>query len=120
MPSFWQGYLDTLSRRFLDWAADAPCKDRTAELFASSEKQQRVAADKYCVPCPHRLNCLIYSLAHVENYGVWGGTTENERKVLIKKVYSLDARPSKLAKNIELIAKKKVHKINEATQSAEA
>jgi len=120
MTSLWDRYLDNLNRRFLDWADQAPCSEHTDELFTASEKDQMRVASKYCSKCPSQLDCLIYSISFNEIYGVWGGTTENRRRVLMKRVYTLDERPSRLIKNIELIAKEEIEKSNEATITASA
>lgn len=36
-------------------------------------------AKAFCAPCPARSECLEYALAHNENWGIWGGTTLDER-----------------------------------------
>lgn len=35
--------------------------------------------------CPLREDCLIFALTNNEKYGVWGGTTEQDRKAIRKK-----------------------------------
>jgi len=35
-----------------------------------------------CTGCPVRAQCLEHALAHDERYGVWGGTSERERRRL--------------------------------------
>lgn len=36
--------------------------------------------------CPVRHECLLFSLANNEEYGVWGGTSEVTRKAIRKKM----------------------------------
>jgi WhiB family transcriptional regulator, redox-sensing transcriptional regulator len=48
----------------------------TEELFAADAKA-------VCRTCCVRARCLAYALAHHE-YGVWGGTTERDRRALHK------------------------------------
>lgn len=35
-----------------------------------------------CKQCPSRVACLNYALDNDEDYGVWGGTTERQRRML--------------------------------------
>ena len=39
-------------------------------------------AKAVCAGCPVREACLDYALANSEHFGVWGGTTERERRRL--------------------------------------
>jgi WhiB family redox-sensing transcriptional regulator len=41
-------------------------------------------AKKVCARCPVRTPCLDYALRNDERFGVWGGTTERERRRLKK------------------------------------
>ena len=34
-----------------------------------------------CARCPVRDKCLVWALEH-EDYGIWGGTTEKERRAI--------------------------------------
>lgn len=38
-----------------------------------------------CARCPVALECHRYALAVREPYGVWGGLTEEERRVLLSR-----------------------------------
>jgi hypothetical protein len=35
-------------------------------------------------PCYYRNECLAYALDHKENFGVWGGTSERERRRMLR------------------------------------
>ncbi|MFO7701064.1 MAG: WhiB family transcriptional regulator, partial [Acidimicrobiia bacterium] len=37
-----------------------------------------------CAACPVRVECLGHALATNERFGVWGGTTEKERRSLAR------------------------------------
>lgn len=37
-----------------------------------------------CERCPVRTPCLEYAITHRIRYGIWGGTTQTERRVLIR------------------------------------
>lgn len=40
--------------------------------------------DVFGTVCPMRAQCLQYALDHNEKFGVWGGTSERERRKLSK------------------------------------
>ena len=55
------------------------------EMVRGFEKQAREnAAKKICTPCPVKTQCLEHALAVPEDYGVWGGLTQDERMVIVK------------------------------------
>jgi WhiB family redox-sensing transcriptional regulator len=39
---------------------------------------------KICHGCQYQARCLEYSLKHPEVHGIWGGTTESQRKRMLK------------------------------------
>lgn len=49
-------------------------------LFFPSRGDSCVAAKEVCAGCPVRQECLEFALAEREVYGVWGGTSERERR----------------------------------------
>ncbi|MFD4673723.1 WhiB family transcriptional regulator [Lentzea sp. NPDC058450] len=57
------------------------CADEDPELFfpEPGQVEQARAAKKVCVSCPIRTACVSYALRHGVT-GVWGGTTEDERR----------------------------------------
>jgi hypothetical protein len=56
----------------------AACKTADPELFFDGKEDSVDAAKSYCETCPVVLQCLTYALTN-EEYGIWGGTTMNER-----------------------------------------
>jgi len=46
--------------------------------------EHTIAAKAICGECPQQIPCLNYAL-YYEAFGIWGGTTERERKLLRKK-----------------------------------
>lgn len=70
-----------------DWAADAACLGTNPELFFPVSTfgpalEQTAAAKRICHQCPVRADCLDWALRVGEAYGIWGGTTPEERRFL--------------------------------------
>ncbi len=67
-----------------DWERQAKCRDSDPEtLYVPGHKQND--AKRICKGCPVRAECLATALDRDEEYGVWGGQTERERRAMIKK-----------------------------------
>ncbi|GAA3550538.1 hypothetical protein GCM10022419_033470 [Nonomuraea rosea] len=66
------------------------CQDEDRELFfppsyGPAYDEQVVKARAVCGRCPLAAACLRYALDHGElTYGIWGGTTPNQRKALVR------------------------------------
>jgi WhiB family redox-sensing transcriptional regulator len=67
----------------------AACKGADLDLFFGPDaefvtvRQQREAEAKaICGGCPARPDCLAYALNAPEDFGVWGGATEDERRAM--------------------------------------
>lgn len=58
------------------------------DLFPVRADKQSEVAINVCSGCPHQVECLELSLTSKEEYGVWGGTTETERKEIIDRIYA--------------------------------
>ncbi|WP_313673314.1 WhiB family transcriptional regulator [Mycolicibacterium sp.] len=67
------------------WRARAACAGRSPNLWFpegagnSAATQEAVAI---CRSCPVRTQCAEYALAQPENFGIWGGLTQDDRKNL--------------------------------------
>ena len=64
------------------WWFAGLCGQTDPELFFPEKGGSVRAAKAMCAGCPVRAECLEYALAHDERYGVWGGTSERERRRL--------------------------------------
>lgn len=69
------------------WRWAAACRDVDPELFfpvgttgAAAEEIDR--AKEVCAGCPVEAACLQYALATNQEFGVWGGHNEKERRIL--------------------------------------
>lgn len=66
-----------------DWFAQARCLGHDdAEYFFAPRQEDQLVAKRICASCPVRAECLAYALANNEEYGVWGGKDEDERRII--------------------------------------
>ncbi len=68
-----------------DWRDDAACRDADIDLFFAHDDARIHEALTVCSRCPVRQECLEHALATGERYGVWGGTTEQERRQMARR-----------------------------------
>lgn len=72
------------------WRDSAACRGVKKDFYPASGKNNlRVRAVvkvalAICKECPVRLNCLNWAIENKEFYGIWGGTTERERRIMIE------------------------------------
>jgi WhiB family transcriptional regulator, redox-sensing transcriptional regulator len=81
------GSAMTAAANLGDWRSRAACLSADPDLFfpisSSGPARDQVAkAKSICATCQVRQECLDYALATHEIHGVWGGTSEEERKLL--------------------------------------
>ena len=72
----------------LAWVDDrALCRQVDPALFFVEPGQDRAAAlaKAICRECPLIEPCARYALAHAESGGIWGATSESDRKALRRK-----------------------------------
>ena len=68
-----------------DWRAKAACRDKDPELFfpvgnTGAALQQIEEAKAVCRTCSVMEACLKCALETNQDYGVWGGLSEDERR----------------------------------------
>jgi WhiB family transcriptional regulator, redox-sensing transcriptional regulator len=68
----------------LEWQTGAVCGTVGLEIFYSGEPEDVRAAVGICRGCPVRGACLEAAVDRGEWFGVWGGTTERERRRMIR------------------------------------
>ena len=64
------------------WRQDALCAETDPEAFFPEKGGSTREAKRVCTGCEVRLECLEYSLANDERFGIWGGLSERERRRL--------------------------------------
>lgn len=67
-----------------DWMAQGNCVDKTPATFFPSDGKGVDAARRICAECVVKEECLDYALANKIDHGVWGGTSERERRRIFK------------------------------------
>ncbi len=75
----------------LHWQEEAACRGPLGSVFfpppVTERKRERRAreekAKEICRACPVMFECRSYSISIREQHGVWGGLSEQERRVLI-------------------------------------
>jgi len=66
----------------LAWRADALCAQTDPEAFFPDKGGSTRDAKRICGECDVRAQCLEWALEHDERFGIWGGTSERERRKL--------------------------------------
>ena len=72
------------------WREHASCRSCSPDLFfpagtTGAARHEIAAAKAVCEACPVQSQCLRFALKTGQAYGIWGGTTEDER-VAIKRM----------------------------------
>jgi WhiB family redox-sensing transcriptional regulator len=68
--------------RNMAWADRGLCQETDPEEFFPEVGEDAKAAKRVCGGCEVRAECLEYALEHDQRFGVWGGTSERERRIL--------------------------------------
>lgn len=63
-----------------DWMSEAACQGVDSDLFFPERGDAVSGAKAVCRRCPVREDCLEHALVNHEHHGIWGGTSERERK----------------------------------------
>ena len=71
----------------LDWRLRSACTDVDTNLFfpvglTGDAIDQTNLAKAICRECPVQTQCLEFALRTTQDYGVWGGRTEDERRAI--------------------------------------
>lgn len=72
------------------WRSGAICRDVDPDLFFPVGKSgpaiaQTSVAKAICFACPVQTACLTFALSANQEFGIWGGLDEEERRVLRRK-----------------------------------
>lgn len=75
----------------LEWRVSAACRDTDPELFfpvgtTGPAVDQIASAKEVCIGCLSRGDCLDFAIATNQDSGVWGGTSEEERRSIRRRL----------------------------------
>ena len=76
------GDITALLLQPVEWQRDAACAELDPDIFFPERGGSSKAARAVCARCPVVEDCLTYALENREEYGIWGGTSERERRGL--------------------------------------
>ena len=68
-----------------NWRSVGACQSADPDLFfpissVGPAERQIARAKKICAGCAVRSECLEFALSHDQVYGIWGGTTPEDRQ----------------------------------------
>ncbi|HMS87380.1 MAG TPA: WhiB family transcriptional regulator [Acidimicrobiales bacterium] len=83
-------HLLTLTIESDEWRRTAACRDTDPDLFfpvgtTGPAIEQIANAQAVCNPCDSKAACREFAIATNQDSGIWGGTSEEERRQLRKK-----------------------------------
>lgn len=83
-------HLLTLTIESDEWRRTAACRDTDPDLFfpvgtTGPAIEQIANAKAVCRQCESQTACLEFAIATNQDSGIWGGTSEEERRQLRKK-----------------------------------
>jgi WhiB family transcriptional regulator, redox-sensing transcriptional regulator len=67
------------------WISLARCRDMDPKIFFPNDGPGVEVAKRICAECLVRRACLEYALDNQIHHGVWGGTSERERRRITKR-----------------------------------
>lgn len=77
----------TLAHADYSWRSASICRDTDPDLFfpigtTGHALTQIARAKEVCDECPVNASCLEFALETNQDSGIWGGTSEEERRVM--------------------------------------
>ena len=74
-----------------EWQSKAACRDTDPALFfpvgtTGPAIDQIASAKQVCLSCLCKDDCLEFALATNQDTGIWGGTSEEERRVIRRRL----------------------------------
>jgi WhiB family redox-sensing transcriptional regulator len=63
---------------------DRACAGEDPEIFFPTVGGPASEARAICGRCPHRQACLDWALETEQGFGIWGGTTPDERAAMLR------------------------------------
>ncbi len=64
------------------WMDDGACRQVDPELFHPDKGSNGDRAKTICGTCDVRVQCREWAVARPDEWGIWGGTSQEERKTM--------------------------------------
>ncbi len=77
----------------MDWRDHAECQYEDPELFFPVSPTKVAEAKVVCARCPVWRTCLGYAFTTGQDAGIWGGLTEDERRLELLRRFRARTRP---------------------------
>lgn len=62
------------------WMSNAACSGVGGDAFFPEKGEPVTAQKRVCAGCPVRAECDEYAWDNNERFGIWGGSSENDRR----------------------------------------
>lgn len=82
------GQVPDTAGRSADWRDSAACRSEDPDVFYPSGQAARglvADAQAVCAICPVMEACGQWALEHREQWGIWGGMSENRRRQILRR-----------------------------------
>lgn len=67
------------------WAVFAACRDMDPDVFFPANSDEAAEAQRVCFGCAVRYDCLEFALETRVRFGIWGGTTDKQRRSMLRR-----------------------------------
>ena len=68
-----------------EWMTAGKCQDMPPSVFFPNDGVGVEIARRICANCPVKAPCLEYALLNRIDHGVWGGSSERERRRIARR-----------------------------------
>lgn len=82
-------HTQTVDEQRFEWMIEAACLGMDPDTFFPERGESSPKARRVCGGCAVRAECLDHALRFGERHGIWGGTTERERRPLRARLSSV-------------------------------
>lgn len=81
-------FVDVIRSDEMEWQVKGICRNIDPEFFfpeGRAKANQAKIAKRICLDCPILQECRDWALTRGEQFGVWGGLSDNDRRAIWKK-----------------------------------
>jgi WhiB family redox-sensing transcriptional regulator len=83
--------------RDMSWILEAACRGMSSEVFYPERGQDTHQAKMICMGCAVRVECLTFALETGEKFGIFGGTSERQRREMRRRIATQHVQARKIA-----------------------